>query len=870
MKISTFSFRFFFIATGLYFLFAIAPDICFAQVIAPNKNSGRTVLNFNRDWKFCLGDVAGAQKKGIDDSKWESIGLPHSFSIPYFMSSDFYVGYGWYRKHFHIGHISDNRVSLDFEGVFQQAEVFVNGKDVGRHTGGYTGFNLDITNALKPGDNILSVRVNNVWKADVAPRAGEHTFSGGIYRDVRLVITAPVHFAPYGIFISTPKVSPVSATVNVQVELKNTKSVSARIRVRTTILDPARKRILAFEKYHTLQPNSTDTVTQSDPVVRNPKLWSPDHPYLYTAVTTVYEGAKKIDEERHAFGIRSIKWTADSGFFLNGKHLYLKGANVHQDHAGWGDAVTNTGFYRDVKMIRDAGFNFIRGSHYPHDPAFADACDKLGVLFWAENNFWGIGGSDSTPEGYWNASAYPTQTKDTAAFEASVRQELQEMIRINRNHPSIIVWSISNEPFFTAKHTIIPTRDLLKSLVGLVHRIDPTRPAAVGGAQRPLDSLRIDRIGDIAGYNGDGSSLAVFQDPGIANLVAEYGSTTADRPGKYEPGWGDLAKDNGEEKHAWRSGQAIWCGFDHGSIAGEALGKMGIIDYFRLPKRSWYWYRNAYKGIPPPVWPKAGVPAKLRLEADKKSALTDGTDDVKLIVTVLDANGIPISNSPDIDLRVVSGPGEFPTGSSIHFSAKSDIRVADGQAAIEYRSWFAGKSIVRATSPGLEPATVMVEFTGAYPYHKGTRETVEKPYVRFTGRRAPVQVQVFGPNNPTFASSSDKDHISGYAADGNETSSWKAERSDRNPWWILDTEKKLDVINIKVDFPTEAIYHYKIEISNDMKNWRLLADFSQNRKSEKVKELDVKNEEGRAIRIVFDRNDIAGLAEVKISGKVVD
>ena len=204
----------------------------------------------------------------------------------------------------------------------------------------------------------------------------------------------------------------------------------------------------------------------------------------------------------------------------------------------------------------------------------------------------------------------------------------------------------------------------------------------MGGAQRPLGKDRIDGIGDVAGYNGDGANIADFQQPGIPSVVTEYGSTTAGRPGKYMAGWGDLGRDEGWKGREWRSGQAIWCGFDHGSIFGENMARMGIVDYFRLPKRAWYWYRNEYGHEAPPAWPQEGVPARLRLEASKTTGiLADGTDDVQLVVTVLDRDGRELSNSPDVTLSVLSGPGEFPTGRSITFSADSDIRIADGNAA---------------------------------------------------------------------------------------------------------------------------------------------------------------------------------------------
>jgi hypothetical protein len=149
---------------------------------------------------------------------------------------------------------------------------------------------------------------------------------------------------------------------------------------------------------------------------------------------------------------------------------------------------------------------------------------------------------------------------------------------------------------------------VLKDLVALSHELDPTRPAAIGGAQRG----EIDKLGDVAGYNGDGATL--FLNPGIPSVVSEYGSTVSDRPGRYEPGWGDLQT----EQFKWRSGQALWCAFDHGSIAGH-FGSMGMVDYFRLPKRQWYWYRNEYRHIPPPCVAGSGTPARLQLTADKTS-----------------------------------------------------------------------------------------------------------------------------------------------------------------------------------------------------------------------------------------------------------
>lgn len=829
----------------------------------------RTKINFNRNWKFMPGDNWQAKEEGYDDSGWQDIGLPHSFSMPYFMSPDFYVGYGWYRKTFNLpAGFTTKNYFLEFEGVFQEAEIFVNNKKAGAHKGGYTGFSINITGLLQQGANLISVRVNNIWQASLAPRAGEHVFSGGIYRDVFLTVVNPVHVDWYGTFIKTPVVNSKQAAVNVATTLNNEGNEKKLVQVKTDIINPQGKRLSSTSAYKEIPAGSAVTINQQLPVINSPELWDTGHAVLYTAITTLLIKDKISDTYTTNFGIRSIRWTADSGFYLNGKHLYLLGANVHQDHAGWGDAVTNEGFNRDVKMMKDAGFNFIRGSHYPHDPAFVQSCDKNGMLFWSENVFWGIGGGSDTPEGNWISSAYPSIEKDRAGFEASLRQQLTEMIRIHRNSPSVIAWSMSNEPFFTVKETMPYVRDLLKELAALAKQLDDTRPAAVGGAQRPLDASRIDKQADIAGYNGDGGVQPPFQNPGIPNLVSEYGSTTAERPGNYEPGWGDIAKDSGRQVYAWRSGQAIWCGYDHGSVAGTRLGKMGIVDYFRIPKRAWYWYRNHYKKIPPPQWPTPGIPAKLKLEADKNFANTDGTDDVKLLVTVLDATGKPVSNNPPVELTVIDGPGEFPTGNSIQFEENSDIRILDGQAAIELRSWYAGKAIIRASSPGLLPAAISINFKGNTPYIKGKNTKLTRTYTRFTKEKEQNSILHFGQNNPAYSSSFMPGHASGFAVDGNAATWWQALPADTAPEWKLDTEKKLLLHTIVLVFPEVAKYQFAIDVSEDGSHWITLEDQMNNQSPLQNVTLDAAGKTGGIIRIRFKDAAMAKMAEVNITGTI--
>ncbi|HCE00407.1 MAG TPA: beta-galactosidase, partial [Armatimonadetes bacterium] len=808
------------------------------------------------------------------EQDWEAINLPHSFSLPYFAASDkFYTGYGWYRKRFMVPRAwAGKRIHLEFDGVFQVAEVFLNCRRIGEHRGGYTGFAFDVTDAAKPGDNVLALRVNNLWDARLAPRAGEHVFSGGIYRNVRLVITAPLHVAWYGTFVTTPQVSRESAKVNVKTEVANDSARPRSATVRTLVLDAKGRTVASMASTGTVEAHSTLIFDQASPPIAHPKLWSPEHPNLYSVKTIVLDGRKPVDDYLSPLGFRWFRFTADRGFFLNGEHRYFRGAGLHQDHAGWGDAVADSGFFRDVKMMKDCGFDFIRASTYPHAPAFDRACDELGMLLWIDCTFWGIGGFRG--DGDWFASAYPTNQTDEAAFEANVKEQLRETIRIHRNHPSVIVWSMCNEPFFSAEEVMPKVRRLLTDMVACSHELDPTRPAAIAGCQRG----DIDRIGDIAGYNGDGARL--FVDPGIPNVVTEYGSTIADRPGKYEPGWGDLpltpgANPNvvGSWRFPWRSGEAIWCGFDHGSIAGREFGAMGLVDYFRLPKRSWYWYRNEYLRIPPPEWPTTGVPAALRLTADKTTLRSvDGTDDAHIIVTVVDENGRPVNSCPPVTLTVDRGPGEFPTGPSITFAAGSDIPIRDGQAAIEFRSYFAGRTLIRATSPGLKSAAIEITSLGEPKFVPGkTPPARPRPYTRFTGDASVTAWLALGTNNPTAASSEAPGHSGRLANDGNPNSFWQAAAADNAPWLRVDLEKLVTVRQVRLTFPVAANWRYRVEVSVDGRSdWKLVAERSDGSRREATYQDDAaEGAYGRFLRVTILRapaERTAGIAEVVALG----
>jgi hypothetical protein len=838
----------------------------------------RQNLSFNRGWKFQLGDAIGAEQPGFDDTAWDHTNLPHSFSIPYFGTEKFYVGYGWYRNTIDVPQAwSGKRISMEFDGAFQVTEVFINGKRIGEHKGGYTGFAFDITDALKPGSNSVAVRVNNFWNPRIAPRAGEHVFSGGIYRNVRLVVTSPLRVAWYGTFVTTPRVSAEAGTVNVKTEVINHSNNEKTATLHTAIVDPDGKTVAEIQSTQSIAAGATRVFDQTSQPIAKPRLWSPEEPNLYTVKTTVIDDGKPVDDFTSPLGFRWFEFTADKGFFLNGKHHYLKGANVHQDHAGWGDAAADSAFFRDVRMMKEAGFDFIRGSHYPHAPAFSRACDELGVLFWSENCLWGTGGFQG--DGYWNASAYPVNPADEAEFEASVKASLEAMIRIHRNHPSIIVWSMSNEPFFSDETVMPKLRKLLADVVALSRQLDPTRPAAIGGCQRG----GIDKLGDLAGYNGDGASLPDYQNPGVPSIVSEYGSTVVDRPGEYQAGWGELARTPGADPNKigswrmpWRSGEAIWCGFDHGSQFGRSTGGMGIVDFFRLPKRSWYWYRNEYRNIPPPDWPGDSAPAALKLTADKTTLNSaDGTDDVHLIVTVMGQDGRETRQCPPVTLTIESGPGEFPTGPRITFTHDSDIAVRDGKAAIAFHSHYAGRTLIRATSPGLKDATVELLCKGGPEFVPGKTPPVpDRPYRNLSGTMLSETSVTLGVENPTRASSEAPGHSGRLANDGNPATFWQAAANDTHANLRVDLERICVVSSSKITFPSPGNWRYRIEISSDgNSNWKLIADQSQSidQSAQRRDTSASPDARGRYLRITIlqsPNNQPGALAELEVQAKL--
>ena len=656
----------------------------------------REKINLNADWKFYKGDTAGAEALGYSDAAWAKVNLPHVFDTPYYSGKQgvfWYVGYGWYRKHFDVQAKwkESSRIVLEFEAAFQVAQVYVNGKLLGEHKGGFTGFYFDITDAVHAGDNVIAVRVNNKWDPQIAPRGADWLFLGGIHRDVYLVITNPLHVTWYGTFVTTPQVSASQAKVNVKTEIVNENAVPANCTVKTIIADAANTIVTTMESSQQIDAGAVHEFDQTSADIPNPHLWSPEKPYMYQVKTIVSDSKGAIvDTYESPLGIRSIQWTADRGFILNGARCLINGVNAHDDRAGWGIAQTNAGFRRDVLLMKQCGFNFIRECHNPHDVTWDDACDQLGMLAWPENSFWGVGGYKTNEDGGWRQSSYPTKVEDEKPFEDNLKRQLTEFIRERRNHPSIIVWSMGNETFDCPAGTVMAKcKAFYKVLVDRAQSLDPSRLPAVGGAQRQ----GFDRLAPVIGYNGDGATIATYQNPGVPSLITEY----------YDH--------KGVAAFPWRAGQVRWVGFGYGSFLTNNGGLGGVVDYYRIPGPEWYQYRQETLGIPYKL-PVPGTPARITLTADALTIGNDGTDDCELTAQIVSADGTPLDNNPPVTLTVTSGGGYFPTGSSMTFdnATSPDTRcMRYGMARMTMRSYVPGNITITAASPGLQGASVTIQ-----------------------------------------------------------------------------------------------------------------------------------------------------------------
>lgn len=443
----------------------------------------RERIRIDDGWRFCLGgdhaDPDSAKGEG-----WRAVQLPHDYVVEggFERNGDSSHGFrpkpvGWYERNLDLSPRPGQRYWIEFDGVFRDAKIWLNGLEIGGHKSGYTSFYFDVTGNLRPsGHNLLVVRV------DPSQNEGWWYEGGGIYRHVWLSSVPSVHLDHWGTFVSTPRVSEARAEVHAETVLNNETGRGGEFTVVSTVMLGSRA-VSTAEKVVDLPPGRR-TLPQ-DLGIEHPLLWSPESPNLYRLRTELKMGGTEVDRVETTFGVRTVRFDPDSGFFLNGKHYELKGAAIHQDFAGVGVAITDNLQVLRLKMLQSMGCNAVRCAHNPPAPELLDACDELGILVLDENRHAG--------------DTFDAKSKrDTPTNDMS---ELDSMVLRDRNHPSIIAWSLCNEEWDLQMNA--DGVRILGALNKRVKELDPSRPTtlAMGGGAQTGRSPNLRDVVDVTGAN---------------------------------------------------------------------------------------------------------------------------------------------------------------------------------------------------------------------------------------------------------------------------------------------------------------------------------------------------------------------------------
>ena len=453
--------------------------------IAKENDSVRSRTSMDKNWKFIQEDVVNGSNPDYDDKSWRALNVPHDWSIegeyaenhPAGRAGAYLpTGIGWYRKSLDIKNLSkENRYFIEFDGVYMNSDVWINSHHLGNRPYGYIGFAYDLTPFLKEGENTIAVKVDH----SLAPSGRWYTGSG-IYRHVWLTKTSNIYIPQWGTFVTTPEVSKEEAKVSLQIDILNKTHNATQLSVKSSIINNTNTTVAAS--------NSDIEIKDSVRVVQNftitkPKLWSPASPNMYIVKTDVYNGGVLVDTYTTPLGVRKVEVRGSKGFFLNGEPLKLKGLSNHHDAGPVGAAVPNDVLYKRLKSLKEMGCNALRTTHNPFAPEFYVMCDTMGFMV-----------MDEAFDGWFDAKAKHDYGN---YFEKWWRKDLSDFMRRDRNHPSVIMWSIGNEiPRFTA--------DQQKLIVDYTLTIDSTRPISQG---RGYSAPHI----DISGFNGHGEFRGVLE-----------------------------------------------------------------------------------------------------------------------------------------------------------------------------------------------------------------------------------------------------------------------------------------------------------------------------------------------------------------------
>ena len=508
---------------------------------------------FNSDWKFSLGDAAQNSLPNLDDTNWRKLNVPHDWSIEGKPEKNnvsagdggFYpMGTAWYRKTFSIpSEWKDQKIAIYFEGVYMNAEVFINGKSVGFQPYGYTSFEYDLTPYLNFGQqNTIAVKVDN------SQQKNSRWYSGsGIYRNVWLTVKNPVHVKNWGVWVTTLEVKNNKAKIQVKTIVKNETAAPQDLLLSTFINREIDKNPAISESKITVQPNEEKEITQTL-TVENPKLWSVELPNLYEVKSVIKTASKVLDLATTEFGIRTINFSAENGFLLNGKKVKLNGGCVHHDNGALGAAAYDRAEERKVELLKTAGFNAVRTSHNPPSEAFLNACDRLGMLV-----------IDETLDG-WREKK--NDYDYASIFDKWWKHDVESMVSRDRNHPSIIMWSIGNEIIERKKPEAVETA---KMLANAIRNIDATRPVTSAMTTWDKEWNIFDPLmaaHDVAGYNYQLHHAESDHERVPSRIIVQ----TESYPKDAFANW-DLV-----QKHNYILGDFVWTAMDY-------LGESGIGRY---------------------------------------------------------------------------------------------------------------------------------------------------------------------------------------------------------------------------------------------------------------------------------------------------
>jgi beta-galactosidase len=563
-------------------------------------------------WKFSLTDTVGAETPAFNDNKWRTLNLPHDWSIESAFKADaptgggggyLSTGIGWYRKHFSLSKIEGKNIRIEFDGVYQNSDVWINGHLLGNYPNGYMSFSYELTPFLKKGENIVTVRVNN----SLQPNSRWYSGSG-IYRHVWLNIAEPLHIAQWGTYITTPLAEVESAVIKIKTQIENTSAVSKSAVLRSIILDAKGIEVSRTESSINVVPGKNATSDQTI-MLSMPSLWSLDTPTMYTLHSVVFDKGKLTDEINTPFGIRDIKYDVDKGFLLNGMHVKMNGVCLHQDAGSVGSAVPEAMWARRLETLKVMGCNAIRTSHNPVAPEFLDLCDRMGFL--VQNEIFDEWKSGKVLYGY------------HLYFDKWSQHDLTGFIHRDRNHPSVVMWSAGNEIGEQRQENGL---ERLRPLIETFHKEDPTRPVTTGNDNIAADDgaakLPFLKMLDIVGYNYVDRwhkrrelyySLDRHTYPDWKMVGTESESIQGERGGYVSPLDSAIIRPanmasviRAEQlwkfvsNHDYIIGDFMWTGIDY---LGESKwprknGSAGVIDLCGFPKDAYYFYQSQWTSKP--------------------------------------------------------------------------------------------------------------------------------------------------------------------------------------------------------------------------------------------------------------------------------